>query len=269
MEVSANVTQAGEQGDQYTLWQILGIWLAGGLPMWLLGWAVYPAVSGGLKPTDAGLLRIELLTAGLVWQFVLSMIILYREEGDIRPATIARRFWLNKPVSPATGRPDGRLWWWLIPLALLVAGIEVLAPSTIGRWWTAIFPFLAAPAGYNAADLFTPAMRSKWVGAWSLLILAVVLAVFNTFLGEEFLFRGVLLPKMRGVFGRWDWLANAVIFGLYHLHEPWGIPTDILTALIFTGSSRRFHSNWFSIILHSGQSILLIFAVLGVILGKA
>ena len=26
------------KADQYTLWQILGIWLAAGAPMWLLGW---------------------------------------------------------------------------------------------------------------------------------------------------------------------------------------------------------------------------------------
>jgi hypothetical protein len=27
--------------DQYTLWQILGIWLAGGAPIWILAWLVY------------------------------------------------------------------------------------------------------------------------------------------------------------------------------------------------------------------------------------
>lgn len=33
---------------QYTIWQILGIWLAGGAPMWLLGWVAYPVMSAGL-----------------------------------------------------------------------------------------------------------------------------------------------------------------------------------------------------------------------------
>jgi membrane protease YdiL (CAAX protease family) len=40
-----------------------------------------------------------------------------------------------------------------------------------------------------------------------------VLAVFNTVLGEELLFRGLLLPRMNGVFGERDWLANGVLFG--------------------------------------------------------
>jgi len=54
--------------------------------------------------------------------------------------------------------------------------------------------------------------------------------LFNTFLGEELLLRGVLLPKMQGVFGRWDWLANGALFGVYHSHQPWGIPGNIVSA---------------------------------------
>jgi hypothetical protein len=90
------------KAGQYTLWQVLGIWLAGGAPIWLLGWVAYPALSAGRSAADAGLLRINLLTVGLIWQFVLAMIILYREEGNIRLSTIRRRFWLNHPVSPKT-----------------------------------------------------------------------------------------------------------------------------------------------------------------------
>jgi len=29
--------------SQYTFSQILGIWLAAGVPMWVLGWLLYPA----------------------------------------------------------------------------------------------------------------------------------------------------------------------------------------------------------------------------------
>src|SRR5574342_568689 len=95
---------------QYTLWQVLGIWLAGGAPMWLLGWVAYPALSDGLSPLDAGLLRYKLFTIGLAWQFVLAMIILYREEGNLRLSTLRRRFWLNHPVTSKTGEIKKSLW---------------------------------------------------------------------------------------------------------------------------------------------------------------
>ena len=59
--------QTTSMKDQYTLWQILGIWLATGVPMWILGWVVYPALNAGLAPLYAGLLRTKLPIVGLVW----------------------------------------------------------------------------------------------------------------------------------------------------------------------------------------------------------
>jgi membrane protease YdiL (CAAX protease family) len=107
------------------------------------------------------------------------------------------------------------------------------------------------------------------VGAWGLLGLFFVQALFNTVLGEEFLFRGVLLPGMQARFGKWDWVANGVLFGLYHLHQPWGMLNDIAGGLIFAFSGKRFRSNWFPILLHSGQSIYFMILILGLVLGLA
>lgn len=258
-----------DQKDQYALWQILGIWLAGGAPMWLLGWVAYPAMSAGLPPADAGLLRLKLLTSGLIWQFLLAMLMLYREEGNLRLSTISRRFWLNHPVSQRTGEPSKSLWQWLVPLILLLAVLEIGLRSPLVKLWTTLFPFFAEPKGYDAAILFAPELRAQWVGAWDLLGLFIVTALFNTFLGEEFLFRGVLLPKMAGVFGKWDWVANGVLFCLYHLHQPWGILATLPGDLVLAYSGKRFHSNWFPIILHSGQSIYFLFLILGLVLGLA
>lgn len=261
-------TQA-ERPDQYTLWQILGIWLVGSAPTWLLGWVAFPALSAGLPVMDAGLLRMTLLLAGLVWQFFLAMILLYREEGDIRLATIGRRFWLNHPVSPRTGETKRALWWWIIPLILLVALLELALRPGLIQVWTAIFPFFAEPEGFDLSAMFAPELHAQWVGAWGLVGLFVVMSLFSNFLGEEFLFRGVLLPKMQGVFGKWDWVANGVLFGFYHLHQPWGILSNIVFGWIVAFAGKRFHSNWFPIILHNGQAIYFLFLILGLVLGLA
>lgn len=254
---------------QYTLRQILGIWLAAGTPMWLLGWVAYPALSVGLPPTDAGLLRMKLLTVGLIWQFVLAMIILYREEGDIRLSTISRRFWLNHPVSARTGETKKIIWWWIVPLIVLYAALEMGPRSALIRVWTGIFPFLADPGGNAFDSLFAPEMRALWIGNWGFLGLFVASAVFNTFLGEELVFRGVLLPRMEGVFGKWDWVTNGVMFTLYHLHQPWGLLATLPGDLLISYSGKRFRSNWFPIILHSGQSVFFLFLILGLVLGLA
>jgi membrane protease YdiL (CAAX protease family) len=255
--------------EPYTLWQIFGIWLAAGAPMWLLGWVVFPALSADLAPMDAGLLRMKLFSVGLVWQFVLAMIILYREEGNIRLGAISRRFWLNHPKSTRSGETKKALWWWLIPLILVVAAMEIGLRNALVDVWTGIIPFFAEPEGYDMAAMFTPEMRAQLVGLWGLLAFFFVSALFNTFLGEEFLFRGVLLPKMEGVFGKWDWVANGVLFSFYHLHQPWGILATLPVDLILAYSGKRFRSNWFPIIIHSGQSVFFLFLILGLVLGLA
>jgi CAAX protease family protein len=171
--------------DQYALWQILGIWLATGAPMWLLGWVASPAMSAGLPPVDAGLLRMKLVTVGLIWEFVLAIIILYREEGNLRLSTISRRFWLNHLVSARTAETKKSLWWWLIPLILLLTFLELGLRPVLNNLWTAIFPFLAEPKGYDFSAMLSPELRAQWMGAWGLLGLFFVSALFNTFLGEQ------------------------------------------------------------------------------------
>src|SRR5262249_9016525 len=120
----------------------------------------------------------------------------------------------------------------------------VVRPMTINFVET-VFPSLKGLIEtFDARGLFAPGLRAGWVGAWGWFGLFFVNALFNTVLGEEFLFRGVLLPKMEGLFGKWDWVANGVIFGFYHLHQPWGIPSSILTGLIYAFSAKQFRSTW-------------------------
>jgi len=120
-----NNATAPQTDDQYSLAKILGISLLGGLPLWIFAWLIHPALRQGLLAMDKGLLWMKLMLIGSVWQFVLSMFILYREAGNIRISTIRRRFWLNNPISPRTGQKDNRLWWLLIPLMLIVVGSEL------------------------------------------------------------------------------------------------------------------------------------------------
>jgi membrane protease YdiL (CAAX protease family) len=257
---------------QYTLPQILGIWAAAALPMGILGWVIAPALASAASSSrEAITIRVMVLTAGLIWQFILAMLIVYREEGDLRWATVQRRLWLTRPTDPATGQPRRRIWLWLIPLILLIAVWELALHAPLDQLWVRLFPSLAEPAGFSGRELFaSPEAREQLVGAWGFLALFAINALFNTFLGEELLLRGVLLPRMRGVFGKWDWLANGVLFGLYHLHQPWGIPGNIISAAFLESlPARRFRSVWIAIVVHSGQSVYFLFLILGLVLGLA
>ena len=60
----------------------------------------------------------------------------------------------------------------------------------------------------------------------------IVGLVFNIF-GEEIYYRGYLLPRMRGVFGKWDWVANGVLFTLKHVYQRWLYPGILVGGLSF------------------------------------
>lgn len=258
---------------QYNLAKILGIWAAATLPMVILGWVVFPLTAPDFEsdPLGSSVTRVVLLTLGLIWLFLLSMILVLQEEGDLRWATIKQRLRLSTPRDPKTGEERRRLWLWIVPAILGVTLVDVMLAPTINGLWVSVFPFLAEPPGYNFSAVFeSQAIQESLVGAWWFLALFVVFAVFNTILGEEFLFRGVLLPKMEGVFGRWSWVANGVLFAFYHLHQPWGILTTIVDGvLFFSFPAWRFRSTWMSVIVHSAQSVFFAFLILGVVLGLA
>ena len=249
---------------QYSLAKILGIWLAVSAPMGILAWVVFPAFKDRVS-IHPGILLWVLMIIGLMWEVVLSLAILYRETGTFNLNTIRQRTWRQQPRNPQTGRPRAALWLWLIPFVLLTAGFEFALSSGLTRGWVSIFPFFAEPPGYNLESLLdTPEL---WVGAWGLLVLWLFQFIGNYLLGEEFLWRSVLLPKMKGVFGKWDWLANAVLFGLAHWGKPWHIPSGIISGILYAYPTRRFRSAWFGLILHGTDGLFFLFIMLGLVLG--
>ena len=86
-------------------------------------------------------------------------------------------------------------------------------------------------------------------------------------LGEELLFRGFLLPRMEGAFGKRDWLANGVLFALYHLHVPWIIPLALVDTVFLAYPARRYRSALLPIIVHSVQSVVILAGVLALVVG--
>jgi membrane protease YdiL (CAAX protease family) len=110
----------------------------------------------------------------------------------------------------------------------------------------------------------TPGPSLSSATGWFAVIAAMV--VFNTVLGEELLFRGLLLPRMQGTFGRGDWLANGILFAAYHLHMPWAIPANLVDTVALSYPSRRYRSAVIGIIVHSSQSIVILALTLSLIL---
>jgi membrane protease YdiL (CAAX protease family) len=241
---------------QYSLAEILAVWAAAAVPMGVLAWIIAPWLRdqlGGDDPFAEALLIC--LTAGLIWQFVLVLILVRRELGGLEWSRLRDALWLRPPRDPKTGRVGGRVWWWAL-LFVVLAAVWALVPSIPGPEPRDFADFLDSDRG---EDFFR--------GAWGWWAVVVVFAVFNTVLGEELLFRGLLLPRMQGAFGRGDWVANGVLFALYHVHVPWVIPTTLVEGIFLEAyPTRRFQSAWMGIIVHSIQSVFVIIFVLTLVL---
>ena len=241
---------------QYSLLEILAVWAAAAVPMGLLAWVVAPWLAdqlSGDEPLAEALLIC--LTVGLIWQFALVVILLRRELGSLEWSRVRNALWLRPPRDPKSGRVGGRVWWWALLFAALVAA------------W-AMVPAIQGPSTRHFGDFLGSARGAAFFsGAWGWLAVIVVFVVFNTVLGEELLFRGLLLPRMRAVFGRGDWVANGVLFTLYHLHVPWVMPATLVDGIFLEAyPTRRFQSAWMGIIVHSVQSVFVIAVVLTLVL---
>ena len=240
---------------QYSLTEILTVWAAAAVPMGVLAWIVAPWLRdqlGGDDPFAESLLIC--LTAGLIWQFVLVLILVRRELGGLEWSRMREALWLLPPRHPETGREGGRVWWWALLFVVLFA-IWSMVPAIPGPSPRDFGDFLDSDRG---EDFFR--------GAWGWFALVAVFAVFNTVLGEELLFRGLLLPRMRGVFGRRDWVANGALFAVYHVHAPWVILSTFVDGIFLLAyPARRFESAWMGIVVHSAQSVFVLVLVIALV----
>jgi membrane protease YdiL (CAAX protease family) len=252
------VTDAKEEVDrysaikQYSVAQILGVWAAAALPMGVLAWIVAPILKDHLSGTgNVPMFKalVLLLTAGMVWQFALVAILVRLEQGTLRWSVARDALWLRSPKSPTSGRIGGKLWLLLIPFIALFA-VESFLPT------------FGVPENRDfAAFVDSTAGKNFLHGAWGWFAVILVMELFNTVLGEELLFRGLLLPRMKRAFGRGDWAANGVLFAAYHVHMPWLMPwTLVFDTFAISYPSRRWQSAWIGIAVHSSQ--LVFFALI-------
>lgn len=243
---------------QYSLAEIFGVWAAAALPMGVLSWIVAPAIKdsfsgAGNVPMLKALLL--LLAGGLIWQFVLVVALVWFEQRSLRWSTLREALWLRSPRSPRSGRIGGKLWLVLIPLIVLFA-LEEFLPTISHAADRDLGKFLDSDAG-----------QSFLSGNWGWYALILVMFVFNTVLGEELVFRGLLLPRMNRVFGRRDWLANGVLFAAYHIHVPWMMPATLLVdTFAIAYPAKRYQSAWIGIAVHSSQSVFVGAIVLALVL---
>jgi membrane protease YdiL (CAAX protease family) len=236
---------------QYSLRQILAVWAAATVPMSVLGWIVAPWLSGLMGSRDPFIDSLLIcFNLGLVWQIVLVLILVRREQGSLAWARVREALWLWAPRDPRTGRIGGRVWLWVLPFILLSGVVNALPIDPTGP----------LPRDFPSAIL-TDRVKDYFDGNWFGFAMLVAVA-FLAPVAEELVFRGLLLPRMRSAFGRGDIFVNGLLFALYHLHQPWSMPAALIDGTLNQAyPTRRFQSTWMGLITHTAPSFLTVSVV--------
>ena len=133
--------------------------------------------------------------------------------------------------------PD-KLWKWGACFgAFLLAFVAVLALLPLEAQIATLLPPPDWMPGHPLKEAVTasdPLTNLGFIGrAFSWIFNTVIVFwIFNIF-GEELYYRAALIPKLHGVFGKWDWVASGVGFGLKHLYFWWRVPYLISAGIAF------------------------------------
>lgn len=87
--------------NQYSVRKFLGFLALVALPMAFFRFVLLPILVP-IVPFHPGILYWILMIVGMIWQFVLSVIILKRELGDISWEKLKKRLWMNHLIHSKT-----------------------------------------------------------------------------------------------------------------------------------------------------------------------
>jgi membrane protease YdiL (CAAX protease family) len=220
---------------------------------------------GGTTPTWFFLLTMVL---GSGAELAAGLVLLRREGYRLTAGDLRDRLRIRWPKGWKT---------WTLAVIVLILGMSLSMAMGPVNGWLATVPGFSPPAWWppasnptieinSAADVFPDINLAR--NYLFVALYFVIGLVFNIF-GEEIYYRGYLLPRMRAVFGRWDWVANGLLFTLKHVYQRWLYPGVLVGGLCFAFVAGPLGSLPLAMVYHwvgnfLFQMIFLIQAALGV-----
>lgn len=171
---------------------------------------------------------------GIFSPLIITAILILKSEGY----KLNKGTWVNRlRFRKITGRD---LMWTFVGL-ILVGVLSALIMKGLELW---IGKFDHSPAFMS----FEPLSAGRY---W-LLLIWLPYWVLNI-LGEEFLWRGVMLPRQEIAFGKYAWLIHGIGWGLFHIAFGWQLLITLIP-LIFIQSYivQKTKNSWIGVMMHGG-----------------
>ncbi len=218
---------------------------------------IYAGIPFSIQITGSAFPGIALtLTGACAILFALSIVAFRAEGNELNWQAFRTRLRL-KPLS-------GKDWLLVLGVTLLVQVLEqtiVLSGLSLDS-----IPFFRAPDFIpfplvTKGEIKLPLTEFLGVplkGAYWMIPYWIVHLFFNIF-GEEFMWRGYLLPRQELSYGRWAFLVNGLLWGFVgHAFMKWYFIGMLPDILLTPWLVQRTNSTWASIVSH-GLGNLLVF----------
>jgi len=235
------------------------------VPAAILYWTHFFFVPGFISSTGSPYLVGYLIGwPSTMALFFIAAMVGYRLEGN---AFQWKSFALRFRLARMTGKD------WLWTLGLFVLSMALYFGLGFTSQWLARIPILAPHPlvppdfGPGAASARVPGilMGMPLAGKTWVALVFLVGWLLNVF-GEEFWFRGYILPRQELSMGAHAWIANGLMFGFNHIWQPWNLLLIIPAALVAAYVVQRRRNTWVLIVMHGLMNLTL---VVGVILNVA
>jgi membrane protease YdiL (CAAX protease family) len=171
---------------------------------------------------------------------------------------------------------DGKAWRWSLG--------AVLVGSVFGTWLVSQFSRFLIDLGIIPVPSTIPAFMSPTsltdpmtaynnavgglLGNWLPFVAMTVVLVFNI-LGEEFWWRGVVLPRQELAFGKWTWVVHGVLWAFFHIFKWWDVLNLLPICLALSFVCSRLKNTTPGIVIHSVTNgvalVLLLLGILGTV----
>lgn len=162
----------------------------------------------------------------------------------------------------------GKDWFWILGI-FLICSVSDQSLQVIGKWLATIPLF--APPDYLPAPFnplkeiqlpLTDFLGAPIRGNWGILALWIPLNLFSM-IGEEFLWRGYILPRQELAHGKWAWVVNGLMWAfLIHASMKWHYIGMLPSMLLTPWLAQRMKNTSASALVHIGGNAILFWMLL-------
>ena len=204
-------------------WPQLAVFFLLPVAWWfILLYGIAPLLLGAFSTPNGELnawVVLSLSTLGYLFEFFLALRIFRNEGYALRLRALKERInwrW-----------PRGWKNWGIIIILFVVGfGISQLLSFTAPAIAEVVPPpdwFPATQHPFKEVNSVEDAFPGVVLTGNYLFLLLVLFSGTMNIVGEDLYYRGALIPKLHGLFGKWAWLAGGIIFALKHIYVWWNV----------------------------------------------